>query len=303
MPKQKKMPSRKAFKLAREWLDLDERRKHPDGYFDRAGRWYPSEEETCPCIENGDIRSPSRAHPYSLLKHCRTQRHFANKKGLSKEEIKEMRAALKIIRAARPNLEKVLEWLDNEEIQPLDPMAVLPNWLGGPIGAKFLAVYEVYDEKEDKLKSVLYSPYVAYRVKRGWQNAECYSPKDGKDYELAKGTPAYEAWANDPKGKCGFYAFGDLRDAIWQMIGNDILRNVIALVEAPPEYVAFWHPDPDRGWRFSTMRVAAIVECGDKTVARDMAKEYGVPTLSLKEAQAVLLWSMQAFAPQDDNSE
>ena len=49
---------------------------YPDGHFDRGGRWYPSEEERCACCEG--IRSPSRAFPYSLLKHCSRKKHYIN---------------------------------------------------------------------------------------------------------------------------------------------------------------------------------------------------------------------------------
>lgn len=47
---------------------------HPNGKFDKGKRWYPSEEEECSCCSR--IRSPSRAWPYSLLKHCRTKTHI-----------------------------------------------------------------------------------------------------------------------------------------------------------------------------------------------------------------------------------
>ena len=52
------------------------RREHPDGTFDKAGRWYPSEAETCECCKH--IRPPSRGWPYSLMVHCRTMKHIRN---------------------------------------------------------------------------------------------------------------------------------------------------------------------------------------------------------------------------------
>jgi hypothetical protein len=52
------------------------RETHPDGSFDSAGRWYPSDDEECPCCM--DIRSPSRAYPFSLMRHCRTRKHIRN---------------------------------------------------------------------------------------------------------------------------------------------------------------------------------------------------------------------------------
>lgn len=48
------------------------RQIHPDGKFDNAGRWYPSEAE---CIGLANIRSPSRNWPYSYLVACRTRKH------------------------------------------------------------------------------------------------------------------------------------------------------------------------------------------------------------------------------------
>ena len=55
------------------YADRQARATHPDGRFDTAGRWYPSEPERQPCCEH--IRGPSRGWPYSLMLHCRTLRH------------------------------------------------------------------------------------------------------------------------------------------------------------------------------------------------------------------------------------
>jgi len=63
-----------------EYIARQNRAKHPAGKFDKAGRWYPDESETCPCCAN--IRSPSRRWPYSLLRHCRSLRHVANLYGV-----------------------------------------------------------------------------------------------------------------------------------------------------------------------------------------------------------------------------
>lgn len=51
-----------------------DRDAHPEGRFDRARRWYPSEIEDA----DGDgtcVRSPSRAWPYSYMLRCRTRQH------------------------------------------------------------------------------------------------------------------------------------------------------------------------------------------------------------------------------------
>lgn len=53
-----------------------ERRQHPRGSFDKAGRWYPAESEACSCCAG--LRSPSQRWPYSLMLHCRTRKHVAN---------------------------------------------------------------------------------------------------------------------------------------------------------------------------------------------------------------------------------
>lgn len=63
----------KVKKAAQEFEDLRDRKSHPEGKFDNAGRWYPA--EYCPCCNN--IRSPSRAYPYTLLTHCRSAAHLA----------------------------------------------------------------------------------------------------------------------------------------------------------------------------------------------------------------------------------
>ena len=47
----------------------------PYGKFDSGNRWYPDNDaERCSCCEN--IRKPSRAYPFSLLTHCRSQKHI-----------------------------------------------------------------------------------------------------------------------------------------------------------------------------------------------------------------------------------
>lgn len=58
--------------------DLQSRKIHPAGKFDKAGRFYPSEKFSC-C---SNIRSPSRAFPYSYMVHCRTLGHVCNQSGV-----------------------------------------------------------------------------------------------------------------------------------------------------------------------------------------------------------------------------
>ena len=52
-----------------------DRRIHPVGTFDNAGRWYPSDAEDCG-VSNSH-RSPSRSYPYSYMTACRSRRHVA----------------------------------------------------------------------------------------------------------------------------------------------------------------------------------------------------------------------------------
>lgn len=45
----------------------------PQGKWDNARRWYPSETEIASCCKG--IRAPSRRYPFSLWKHCHTLKH------------------------------------------------------------------------------------------------------------------------------------------------------------------------------------------------------------------------------------
>lgn len=58
------------------WIGRQERAIHPDGKFDSAKRWYPSDSEKRDCCKG--IRNPSRSWPHSLNKHCRSVEHVAN---------------------------------------------------------------------------------------------------------------------------------------------------------------------------------------------------------------------------------
>lgn len=48
----------------------------PLGKTGGGGRWYPDDREFCDCCEN--VRSPSRAWPWSLYKHCFSVDHAAS---------------------------------------------------------------------------------------------------------------------------------------------------------------------------------------------------------------------------------
>ena len=64
---------------ALETLRRRDRLSHPEGRVGNGGRWYPSDNERCDCCDA--IRSPSRTWPWSLMQHCRTASHVANKTG------------------------------------------------------------------------------------------------------------------------------------------------------------------------------------------------------------------------------
>jgi len=63
--------------------------KHPDGRSDNGGRWWPSDAEWQECCNK--IRTPSRAWPWSLYKHCHTYGHIAHLFNVKKADL--MKAA------------------------------------------------------------------------------------------------------------------------------------------------------------------------------------------------------------------
>lgn len=65
------------------------RLQHPEGEFDDAGRWYPSERERQSCCEA--IREPSRRYPHSLNKHCRSLDHICNLYNLTERQRAQLR--------------------------------------------------------------------------------------------------------------------------------------------------------------------------------------------------------------------
>lgn len=84
--------SRKLTAAAKESIALRDRVKNPEGTFDSAGRFYLA--KMCSCCE--DIRSPSRAHPFSHMTHGRTVKHVANIMGLG-EHIATIKLIIKIL--------------------------------------------------------------------------------------------------------------------------------------------------------------------------------------------------------------
>lgn len=76
----------RVIEAAREYIARKERKVHPDGYFDKQGRWYPSEKEELTCCKQ--IREPSRAWKYSVIKHCRSVDHVSRLYGVLKSDIR-----------------------------------------------------------------------------------------------------------------------------------------------------------------------------------------------------------------------
>ena len=69
---------------AREFIALRARAKNPPGSFDSARRWYPDQYFSC-C---SNVRSPSRAWPFSELTHARTARHVAARFGVDESAVR-----------------------------------------------------------------------------------------------------------------------------------------------------------------------------------------------------------------------
>lgn len=111
---------------AQAYFRRKSRREHPEGQFDSAQRWYPSEDERQTCC--GKIRHPSRSYPYSYMVHCRTVEHVARLYNVTPEEL---RAAIKPPKVKTPNPNRRLRgptvWdkITNEE--PSSELSSLPS--------------------------------------------------------------------------------------------------------------------------------------------------------------------------------
>ncbi len=78
---------------AREFIARKDRDSHPDGKFDNAGRWYPSDDEWTPGCRY--VREPSRAWPYSLMQHCRTAEHVAELYNVDPSDVRKRARAIR----------------------------------------------------------------------------------------------------------------------------------------------------------------------------------------------------------------
>lgn len=68
--------NKKLIAATKEYFSREVRKSHPEGEFDNAKRWHPSDAEERDCCSS--IRSPTRSWPNSLNKHCRSVEHIAN---------------------------------------------------------------------------------------------------------------------------------------------------------------------------------------------------------------------------------
>jgi hypothetical protein len=101
-----------------------ERGETPAGSYDNASRWWPDQEFECCAL----IRSPSRAWPFSKLKHCLS---LAHKEALHEAEHGDVLALRRVldehaqaINAGLPLVtNKSLEWLGTLEAQALHEVA------------------------------------------------------------------------------------------------------------------------------------------------------------------------------------
>ena len=127
-------PAPKLTKHQRAWLTVPaerqaaavkaladyERGEKPAGSYDNASRWWPDEEFECCAL----IRSPSRAWPFSKLKHCLTQAHKEALHGAEHGDVLALRRVLdehaQAINAGLPLVtEKSRAWLGTLEAQAL----------------------------------------------------------------------------------------------------------------------------------------------------------------------------------------
>ena len=61
-------------KLFKKFINECSRMYRPSGQTDNANRWIPTDSERFSCCEG--IRSPSRAYPWSMYKHCHSKKHI-----------------------------------------------------------------------------------------------------------------------------------------------------------------------------------------------------------------------------------
>ncbi len=104
-----KIINKVVIKATEEYLSRKDRSSHPDGSFDKAKRWCPNDVEECEACSS--IRAPSRAYPFSLMTHCRSIGHIANKYKVDASILRKISG--EVLRSAKGGLElSVLEAAD-----------------------------------------------------------------------------------------------------------------------------------------------------------------------------------------------
>lgn len=121
---------------AAEHLRRRGRRTHPAGRQDNAGRWFPSDSEWQDCCN--EVRSPSRAYPWSYMTHCRTAEHVARVYGVDARALKRATRALSGIRLDL--LDAVLSTAGMERSVAMS--IATPDWTGDA-DALLVAVHAV----------------------------------------------------------------------------------------------------------------------------------------------------------------
>lgn len=101
-----------------------ERGEKPAGSYDNASRWWPDEEFECCAL----IRSPSRAWPFSKLKHCLSLAHKEALHGAEHGDVLALRRVLdehaQAINAGLPLVtEQSRSWLNTLEAEALREVA------------------------------------------------------------------------------------------------------------------------------------------------------------------------------------
>jgi len=79
------------YEAAARYIRRKNRRERPEGHFDRARRFWLSED--LPCCR---VRTPSRAHPFSELSHGRTMIHIANLEGANVKAARRLARLLEV---------------------------------------------------------------------------------------------------------------------------------------------------------------------------------------------------------------
>lgn len=85
-------PDRPLHQAVTRYLARKNRTAHPEGKWDRGGRWYPTGAELRACCNS--IRPPSRNWPRSLMQHCRTAEHVAALLEVDATELKRIARAV-----------------------------------------------------------------------------------------------------------------------------------------------------------------------------------------------------------------